>query len=478
MLETKQFRNVRRERGPGIRLAQPMEVNRQRLPQLNAGGVGIAMTHRAVLTFLLLFCTMTLPAAAQTVAPAGARQATSTASVAESTALTALVEQLERNNPELEAGRREIDVRLARVAPAGAPPEPAIAAGYMGGLASAPFFPSGSTPNAFRQFSVSQEIPFPGKLALRSRVAATEATAERWNYEATRRRLIADLKATFFDYAFADRAIGVVQRNKTLLDQMRQIAESQFSVGKGSQQDVLKAQVEISLLLERLAVLEQQRAAFQARINGLLSRDPDMPLGPVAKYAPVVLPDDLDQLRSLERDESATLRSQEQGITRGQQALALANRELRPDFGITVSSQKYTGGMPWMYGLDFMVKVPIYWQRKQRPMIAEAAASLESARAMRRNTLAIEQAEVTQEFLAATTSKRLADLYSDTILPQARLTLESALASYQVGRVDFLTLLSSYQTVLTYEVSYEEQAARLRQALARIEPFVGEELVR
>jgi len=158
--------------------------------------------------------------------------------------------------------------------------------------------------------------------------------------------------------------------------------------------------------------------------------------------------------------------------------LALANRELRPDFGITVSSQKYTGDMPWMYGMDFMVKVPIYWQRKQRPMIAEAAASLESARAMRNNTLSTEQAQVTQEFLAATTSKRLADLYSDTILPQARLTLESSLASYQVGRVDFLTLLSNYQTVLTYEVNYEEQAARLRQALARIEPFVNEELVR
>jgi cobalt-zinc-cadmium efflux system outer membrane protein len=183
-------------------------------------------------------------------------------------------------------------------------------------------------------------------------------------------------------------------------------------------------------------------------------------------------------LRARAREQSAAVKSQEQGITRGQQALALANRELRPDFGVTVTSQKYTGGMPWMYGIDFMVKVPIYWQRKQRPMIAEAAASLDSARAMRDNTIALEQAQVTQEFLAATTSKRLADLYSDSILPQARLALESALSSYQVGRVDFLTLLSSYQTVLTYEVGYEEQAARLRQALARIEPFVGEELVR
>jgi cobalt-zinc-cadmium efflux system outer membrane protein len=392
--------------------------------------------------------------------------------------LQALVAELEQHNPELQGGRREIDVRLARVAPAGAPPEPTITAGFMSDPTSVPFVPSGSNPNAFRRLSVTQEIPFPGKLDLRSRVAATEVTAERWNTEATRRRLIADLKTTFFDYAFAERAIAVVRRNKVLLEQVQQIVESQFSVGKGSQQDILKAQVEISLLLERLAVLEQQRAAAQARVNGLLYRDPETPLGPVAEYTPVVLPEDLGQLRSLEREQSPAVKSQEQGITRGQQALALANRELRPDFGVTVSTQKYGGGMPWMYGVDFMVKVPIYWQRKQRPMIAEAAASLESARLMRNNTLATEQSQLTQEFLAATTSKRLADLYRDSILPQARLTLESSLASYQVGRVDFLTLLSNYQTVLTYEVSYEEQAARLRQALARMEPFVNEELVR
>lgn len=440
------------------------------------------MKRSLVVVVILAWVGMQTFASAQATSEApqvgASRLSTPSGTAASATTLGTLVEELERNNPELQAGRREIDVRLARVAPAGAPPEPTISAGYMGGLAGVPFFPRGSTANAFRQFSVTQEIPFPGKLALRSRVAATEASAERWNFEAARRRLIADLKETFFEYAFADRAIGVVRRNQTLLDQMRQIAEAQFSVGKGSQQDILKAQVEISLLLERLTVLEQQRAAFQARINGLLYREPDTPLGPVGEYAPVVVPENLDRLRSLERERSAAVKSQEQAISRGQQALALANRELRPDFGITVSSQKYTGGMPWMYGIDFMVKVPIYWRRKQRPMIAEAAASLESARAMRNNTLATEQAQVTEEFLAATTSQRLADLYRDTILPQARLTLESSLASYQVGRVDFLTLLSNYQIVLTYEVSYEEQAARLRQALARIEPFVNEELVR
>ena len=137
---------------------------------------------RQTLTVLgFLLGATVLPAGAQT-DPSGGKQAIvpgppTPASAGPVVTLPALVAELEQNNPELQAGRREIDVRLARVAPAGAPPEPTITVGYMGGLASAPFFPSGSTPNAFRQFSVTQEIPFPGKLALRSRVAATEATA-------------------------------------------------------------------------------------------------------------------------------------------------------------------------------------------------------------------------------------------------------------------------------------------------------------
>jgi outer membrane protein TolC len=111
-------------------------------------------------------------------------------------------------------------------------------------------------------------------------------------------------------------------------------------------------------------------------------------------------------------------------------------------------------------------------------MIAEAAAALESGRRMRDNTLSTAIAQTTSEYLAATTSRRLADLYADSVLPQARLALESSLASYQVGRIDFLSVLTNFITVLSYELNYEEQSARAAQALARLEPLTGREFVR
>lgn len=422
---------------------------------------------------------ISVPARSQSLVATGAAKAAGAPAVQASAAastLASLVEQLDQDNPELKASRREIDMRVARVAPASAPPDPTLSFGYMGGI-TRPFFPSSSTAGAFQQFAASQEIPFPGKLALRGRVAATEVDQTRWNYEDVRRRLIADLKLAYFDYVLAERSLAIVERNKVVLDQFRQIAEAQLAVGKGLQQDVLKAQVEISLLLERITVLERQRGAMQARINGLLYRDPGTPIDANLAFGAAPMPP-LDVLRAQVADRYPALKRDERGIDRGQQALQLANREVLPDFAVNVSSMRQAQGMPWLYGVDLMVKVPIFWQRKQRPMIAEAAAALDAAKRTRENTLAMGSAQLTEEYLAAESSRRLMDLYSGSVLPQARLALESSQASYQVGKADFLTLLTNFMTVLTYEVNLEEQTARYRQGLARIEPFVAGDLIR
>ncbi len=106
--------------------------------------------------------------------------------------LASLVDQLDRNNPGLQVSRREIDMRVARVAPASAPPDPTVSVGYMGGIGRA--FLSPTALGAFQQVGASQEIPYPGKLALKGRVASTEVDQTRWNYEDVRRRLIADRK--------------------------------------------------------------------------------------------------------------------------------------------------------------------------------------------------------------------------------------------------------------------------------------------
>ena len=437
----------------------------------------------AILPLLVTFIALTGRASFAQVAPsptAGiARSFTQAAPLAEAAStLNRLVSELDRNNPALNASRREVDMRVARIAPAGAPPDPSLTFGYMGGLLRPPFFPSAETPNGFRQFGASQEIPFPGKLGLRSRVAVTEADTARWNVEDVRLRLIADLKTSYFDLVLADRSLAIVTQTRQLLQQVRDVAEARFRVGKGLQQDVLKSQLELSMLLERAAMLEQQRAAAQARVNALLYRRQDTPVDVQPTFSTALLPATVEPLRATAVERYPGLRRDEQLIQRGQQGLALARKEVLPDFGVNVAMQQPVPGMPWMYGVDFMVRVPIFWQRKQRPMIAEAAAALDAGRRTRENTLAQTQGAVTENYLMATTANRLMTLYSDSILPQARLTLESSLASYRVGSVDFLTVLTNVTTILAYELNYEQQQAQYRQALAQLEPYVGTTLIR
>jgi cobalt-zinc-cadmium efflux system outer membrane protein len=387
--------------------------------------------------------------------------------------LAAMVAELEQRNPELAAARRDVDMRVARIAPAGAPPDPTLSIGYMSGFLRPPFFPSSATPDAYRQVGISQELPYPGKLALRSRVAASDADIARWAYEDTRVRLVAELKAAYVEHVFTARGLDIVRRNKALVEQFRRIAEVRFTVGKAAQPDVLKAQLEISLLLEREAVLERQRATLQAEINRLLYRPAETPVETQDAFDIRPVTQTVDELRAAAVERYPAARRDEQQIDRGQQALKLARRELLPDFAVNVTSQRFVGDMPWMYGIDVMVKVPIFWQRKQRPMVAEAAAALDSARRMRESTVADAAARVTQAYVAMTTSQRLIDLYGDSVLPQARLALESSVAAYEVGTVDFLTLLMNFGTLLNYEVGYEEQKAQYRRTLAALEPLVG-----
>ena len=394
--------------------------------------------------------------------------------------LAALVAELDANNPELAGARREVDMRLARVAPAGAPPDPTVSVGSMQGFTRPPFFPSTNTPDAFWRVWASQEIPFPGKLSLRSQVARAAADASRWSAEESRWRLIADLKSMYFGYQFTARSLAIVARNRRVLDSFRQVAEARFSVGQAIQQDVLKTQLEISALIERTAVLERQRDALRARINALLYRAPDTPLDPDLAFAVTPLPSDVSTLRSEALQRYPALKRDEQQIVRSQQQVSLARKEFLPDFAINGGAQKMVGDgdEPWMYGIDFMVRIPVFWQSKQRPMLAEATAELDAGRRMRESTVAHVEAQVTELFVNAASALRLMELYSGSILPQSRLTLESSLASYQVGKAESLSVLTNFTTVLTYEIGFEEQRAQYYAALAGLEPLVAIEFIK
>lgn len=385
-----------------------------------------------------------------------------------------LVREALQKNPGVQTALHAFEAQRRRVPQARALPDPMVGIGWAGNIT--PFSVQKGDPSSYRSVTATQQLLYPGKLKLRGEVASKEADASRWDYEAARRRVAADVKAAYFDYWFYDKAIQTTQKNKNLLTKLSQISEARYRVGKGIQQDVLRSQVEVSLLLQRLTVFEQQRTTAQARLNTLLARNPDAPLPPAADIPGVTpLKYSLEDLYKLARRNNTGLQREQEMIQRNQLALNLAQKDYRPDLSVGYMYQQRPA-MPDMHGLTFTVNLPVFYKSKQREAVRQATEeriASERSRDNRQNELYF---ELKQQYLAAKASEELLRLFSQGIVPQSSLALESSMASYQVGTADFLTVFQNFSTVLNYEIEYYRELANYQMALARIEPLVGVDL--
>jgi outer membrane protein TolC len=389
--------------------------------------------------------------------------------------LADLLAEAERNHPALKAAARMVEAKQARVPQARALPDPQLALGYMGDFA--PFRTQPGDASSYRSLGVMQEFPFPGKRDLRGKIAAKDVDAARWEIEMARRRVLAEVRLAYFELWGADRALEVTRKNKDLLEKLARITEERYKLGKGLQQDVLRAQLEVTRLNQKLTLLEQRRQTQVARLNTLLQRPLDAPLGPLAPVEKTLLAYSLEELVERGVANAPEIRQQEERIEQSQLAVRLAGREFYPDFGVGWDYQQRPG-MPEMFGLRFSVSLPIFYKSKQRQMVSEAGSELAAARYQRealRTTLLF---QVKEQYLAARASEELLTLYAKALVPQSTLTLEAALAAYQTGALDFLSVLNSFLGVLEYESAYYDELANFQKALARLEEITGIELVK
>jgi len=381
-----------------------------------------------------------------------------------------VVQETLKNNPEAQGALHAVNALKRRVPQAKALPDPMVSAGWAGNLA--PFSVMKGDNSSYRGVTVSEQFPYPGKLKLRGEIASKEADAARADYEAIRRRVAAEVKAAYFDYFYYDRAIQTTERNKELLEKLSKIAEARYRVGKAMQADVLRSQVEISMLIEKLTMLEQQRATAQARLNVFMVRPPDSPLPPAADVEPSTIRYSLDELYALSADNDTAVLRNRTIVERGRLGVALAQREYRPDIGVSYMYQQRSA-LPDMNGVTVSVNIPLFYKSKQRQGVAEASEDLISAEKMRDNRSNEVKFELKQQYLSAKASERLLTLYSKGVVPQSSLALESSMASYQVGNLDFLSLVANFTTLLNYETDYYRQLADYQTALARIEVLTG-----
>jgi len=384
--------------------------------------------------------------------------------------LDALVAYARQHNPEVRAAEARWRAAQARPSQEGSLPDPMVNTAYHN--ESFDRFRQGSSEFTFLRFGVEQEVPFPGKLTLRESVAAREADREGALYRATVLNVTARLRIAYSDYFLAHRSIEIVGNNRDLLQKLTEAAEARYQVGEGLQQDVVRAQVELSILVGRLIGLEQERQSAAAMVNAVLNRPPATSLGVPAPVEKRPLSHTLDQLERLVTENSPDLKAAEFGVARAETNLSLAKRQYYPDFVVRADYFNKASLVPeWEVGAG--IRVPLYFWRKQTLGVHEAAAGVREARASRQNTSQEVLARLRDLYAQATSADRLVELYGNAVVPQAEVSLHSASAGYQVGKVDFLTLLNNFTVLNEYQLRYYEELAKFDRAVARIEEVAG-----
>lgn len=323
-------------------------------------------------------------------------------------------------------------------------------------------------------FMGRQEIPGRGKRGLRALVAEKDVQLADADIAVQAREVIDEVKRAYADLFLSRTAIGINRDNRDLLRQFADITSVKYTTGRISQQETLKALVELSRLHDDLVTLQRQAALAEARLNTLLDRRPDMPIGPLAAPRERVLLPASSVLQQRALDQQPALRTAQLGIERSEAALAVAARDYKPDFVI--------GGGYMLMPRDtdaWTASIGITWpsapwaRGRLDAKKAEAAAAVDAARAHRRRVENAVRLAVQDAYIRVKSAEQRASLLRTTIIPQSRQTLEVARAGYQTDRVDFLALLDDQRMLLSAELEYARALSDLEQALADLERAVG-----
>jgi outer membrane protein TolC len=391
---------------------------------------------------------------------------------AEPVKLNDLIREALARNPEVLAAQKKYEAARQRPSQESSLPDPLLSVGYSSNGGPLPGQGLGVEPTSNVGFMVSQEIPYPGKRQLRGSIAAKEADAEFQQYLAIQLNVRSRVTQAFHRLHHAYEVLAILSEGKDLLSQVIRVSETRYSAGKAAQQDVLKAQTQLSILEARIAEKQQDRDTSQAEINALLNRRPGKQLGIPADAEVKPLGLTVEELLAKAAAMSPDLRRAQEMIQRNELAVNLARKDFHSDYTVS-GGYFYMGGMPAMY--QFRVDIPIQLHRgqRQRPALDERVHQLNESRhdfeAADQNL----QFRVREAYLAAQTAYRLMKLYEDTILPQSSLTIESSLPAYETGGTDFLSVLTNVMTKIDSEERSHEQRMMFEVARARLEELTA-----
>ncbi len=393
--------------------------------------------------------------------------------------LQELIDEGLANNPLRQSFYEDIRVAETLVPQSKSLPDPMLSLNLM----NLPFENLGfdQEPMSGKQIMIMQGIPFPGKLNLKGQIAKSGVDIARNQYAEETNALTKNIIKTYYDLFFVDEAISTVKKNRQLLSEFLKVAEQKYAVGKGLQQDVLKAQVQLSLMTEKIINFQQKREIIKSNLNQLLNRPIDGSMGPTQKPDFKSISTQYAQLIEIAEAKRPVLIAWQNRVRRSEKKIELARKNLFPDLAITASYTQRDILQSGMGGADFLstgisLNLPIYARSKQKQHITETQIELKSLQERYESVQQKVYQDINNGLTELNNNADLLELYRTGIVPQAAQSLESSLTGYQTDKVDFLTLISSELTLFNLELEHLRLLSAYQINIAELEFTIGASL--
>jgi outer membrane protein, heavy metal efflux system len=388
--------------------------------------------------------------------------------------LADLLREAERNNPEIQAARQSW--RSAQQVPSQVStlPDPQVMVQQVSVGSPRPFSGYTNSEMADIGLGISQDIPFPGKLRLRGEIAEKQSEVQQQQYESVRRKILADVKAAYFQLSYLATRLSILRGDGQLLAQIEQSAEARYRTGMTSQQDVLQAQLEQTQLLREVTMTQLASDTTQAKLKQLLNRAQTSADISTVELTETPVPYTYEQLWTAAGSSDPNIASAQHMVEKSGLRVNLAHKDFDPDFNVTYMWLRTD---PFQYRAHYMLtfgmRIPIYRKRREEPALVEAQADQTRAQ----NNLDVQRQQVAaslrQFYAIEEKSTDLLKIYREGLQPQARAEFQAGLAAYQSNREDFQALLASFLDVLKVDEEFWQTLSEHETARAQIEEVTG-----
>src|ERR1700722_3592420 len=390
------------------------------------------------------------------------------------TSLRELIQEAEQKNPRISASFHAWQASRNVPKQVSALPETQLSVQQFSVGSPRPFAGYTNSDFAYIGFGASQDIPYPGKRQLRASVAEHEAASMEAQTDSVRRTVVGNLKMVYFRLAYIQQTLGVLQRSDALLTQVQEASEARYRVGQGNQQDVLKAQLQHTNILQEVAHHNQEEGLLEAQIKQFLGRPQESPDIVTETLKVRTLTYSAAELFQKAREQNPDVHSKQASIPQQKTKVELAHKNFRPDFNVSYTYEHTADKFRDYYMAAFGIRLPN--RGRQKAELAEAQEKQERARQEIDAASQRVLSEVQQQYVRAKTSEERLKIYSDGLVPQSATTFQSALSAYQSNRQDFESLLSGFLDVLNLDLEYRNELVEHESALAELERLTGVDL--